>query len=149
MKYLFVAMLLVTLSPVSFAQETSEIATPPNGDNQKAEVSQWIGPVKISIQYHSPHVHNPATNDRTGHIWGELVHYGFFDEGFGPTKGAPWRAGANESTAITFSNDVKVEGKDLKAGTYALFLDVEQSGPWSWIFSNHLGMGQLSIRSQI
>src|SRR6185312_6526601 len=70
-KYLFAAILLLALSPLSFAQETSEIATPPNGDNQKAEVSQWIGPVKISIQYHSPHVHNPATNDRTGHIWGE------------------------------------------------------------------------------
>src|SRR6185437_8475178 len=117
-KYLFAVILLAALSPLSFAQETSEIATPPNGDNQKAEVSQWIGPVKISIQYHSPHVHNPPTKDRTGHIWGELVHYGFFDEGFGPTKGAPWRAGANESTSITFSNDVKVEGKDLKAGTY-------------------------------
>jgi Protein of unknown function (DUF2911) len=35
---------------------------------------------------------------------------------------------------------VKVEGKDLKAGTYALFLDVE-TGPWNWIFSNHLGWG--------
>ncbi|HEV8493874.1 MAG TPA: DUF2911 domain-containing protein, partial [Candidatus Angelobacter sp.] len=140
-KYIFAIILFAALSPVSVAQETSEISTPPNGDNQKAEVSQWIGPAKISILYHSPHVHNPPANDRTGHIWGELVHYGFFDEGFGPTKGAPWRAGANESTSITFSNDVKVEGKDLKAGIYALFLDVEQTGPWYWIFSNHLGWG--------
>src|SRR6185437_15729611 len=46
-KYLFAVILLAALSPLSFAQETSEIATPPNGDNQKAEVSQWIGPVKI------------------------------------------------------------------------------------------------------
>lgn len=145
MKYLLAIILLAALSPISFAQETSEIATPPNGDNQKAEVSQWIGPVKISILYHSPHVHNPAANDRTGHIWGELVHYGFFDEGFGPTKGAPWRAGANESTAITFSNDVKVEGKNLKAGTYALFLDVEQNGPWNWIFSSHLGWAAINM----
>ncbi len=110
-------------------------------NEERAEVSQWIGPVKISIDYHSPRVHNPANNDRTGHIWGELVHYGFVDEGFGPTKGAPWRAGANETTAITFSHDVKVEGKDLKAGTYGLFLDVEKTGPWYWIFSNHLGWG--------
>ena len=114
---------------------------PPNGDAERAEVSQWIGPVRVSVEYHSPRVHNPADNDRTGHIWGELVHYGFVDEGFGPTKAAPWRGGANESTAITFSNDVKVEGKDLKAGTYALFLDVEQTGPWNWVFSNHLGWG--------
>ncbi|MBZ5600139.1 MAG: DUF2911 domain-containing protein [Acidobacteriia bacterium] len=141
MKYALTAVVVLMLSVTVFSQESSELSTPPNGDNERAEVSQWIGPVNISIEYHSPHVHNPATNDRTGHIWGELVHYGFFDEGFGPTKGAPWRAGANESTSITFSHDVKVEGKDLKAGTYALFLDVEPSGPWYWIFSNHVGWG--------
>src|SRR5215469_16926473 len=132
---------LFLASVMAAGQETSELSMPPNGDAERAEVSQWIGPVKISIEYHSPRVYNPADNDRTGHIWGEVVHYGFVDEGFGPTKGAPWRAGANESTSITFSNDVKVEGKDLKAGTYALFLDVEKDGPWNWIFSNHLGWG--------
>ena len=141
MKYVYSAVLLMTLSTTMLAQETSELSLPPNGDNERSEVSQWIGPVKISIDYHSPHVHNPATNDRTGHIWGELVHYGFFDEGFGPTKAAPWRAGANESTSITLSNDVKIEGKDLKAGTYALFLDVEEKGPWYWVVSSHVGWG--------
>src|SRR5947209_1717337 len=141
MKNLLSAVLLMTLSTAMLAQETSELSLPPNGDNERSEVSQWIGPVKISIEYHSPHVHNPATNDRTGHIWGELVHYGFFDEGFGPTKAAPWRAGANESTSITLSNDVKIEGKDLKAGTYALFLDVEEKGPWYWVVSSHVGWG--------
>ncbi len=142
MKNTFVAgVLFLMCLGIASAQEASELSVPPAGDNERAEVSQWIGPVRISIDYHSPKVHNPADNDRTGHIWGELVHYGFFDEGFGPTKGAPWRAGANESTSITFSNDVKVEGKDLKAGTYALFLDVEKTGSWTWVFSNHLGWG--------
>jgi hypothetical protein len=140
-KYALAAVMLVALAGTLFAQESSELSMPPNGDAEKSEVSQWIGPVKISIEYHSPHVHNPAANDRTGHIWGELAHYGFFDEGFGPTQGAPWRAGANESTAITFSHDVKIDGKDLKAGTYALFLELEQTGPWYWIFSNHQGWG--------
>jgi tetratricopeptide (TPR) repeat protein len=141
MKSVFAAALLLIFSITAFAQETSELTTPPNGDNEHAEVSQWIGPVRISIDYHSPRVHNPAENDRTGHIWGELVHYGIVDEGFGPTKGAPWRAGANESTTITFSNDVKVEAKDLQAGTYALFLDVKKEGSWNWILSKHLGWG--------
>ena len=141
MKLALAAAMLLTLSVTVFGQETSELSTPPNGDAERSEVSQWIGPVKISIAYHSPHVHNPPANDRTGHIWGELAHYGFFDEGFGPTKAAPWRAGANESTSITFSHDIKVEGKDLKAGTYALFLELEQTGPWYWIFSNHVGWG--------
>jgi hypothetical protein len=122
-------------------QVLSEVTQPPSGDNQRAEVSQWIGPVKISIDYHSPNVHGGGGTDRTGHIWGELVHYGFFDEGIGPTKGAPWRLGANESTTITLSHDVKIEGQDLKAGTYALFLDVEKEGPWTWIFSTNPGWG--------
>jgi len=78
--------LIVLTSGLLCAQETSELATPPNGDAERAEVSQWIGPVRISIEYHSPRVHNPATNDRTGYIWGELVHYGFVDEGFGPSQ---------------------------------------------------------------
>lgn len=146
MKHTVAAVLFLMFSIAVAGQETSELSTPPNGDNEHAEVSQWIGPVKISIDYHSPKVHNP--NDRTGHIWGELVHYGFFDEGFGPTKGAPWRAGANESTTITFSHEVKVEGKPLKAGTYALFLDVEQAGPWNWVFSNHLGWGSYQYDPQ-
>lgn len=148
MKYALAAVMVLMCAITVLGQETSELSAPPNGDEERAEVSQWIGPVKISISYHSPKVHNPDNNDRTGHIWGELVHYGFVDEGFGPTKGAPWRAGANESTSITFSNDVKVEGKDLKAGTYALFLDVEKAGPWNWIFSNHLGWGSFQYDPQ-
>ena len=118
-----------------YGQVLSELSMPPNGNNQRAEVSQWIGLVKITIAYHSPNVHGRGT-DRTGHIWGELIPYGFFDEGFGPSRATPWRTGANETTTITLSHDVKVEGKDLKAGTYGLFLKLEKDGPWMWIFSN-------------
>jgi hypothetical protein len=117
------------------SQVHSELAIPPNGNNERAEVSQWIGLVKVTIDYHSPNVHGGSGADRTGHIWGELVPYGFNDEGFGPSHASPWRVGANETTTISISHDLKVEGKDLKAGMYGLFLDVEKSGPWTWIFS--------------
>ena len=117
------------------AQIHSEIALPPNGDNQRAEVSQWIGLVKVTIAYHSPRVHFPPTNDRTGHIWGELVKYGLFDDGFGPVTATPWRAGANETTTISFSHNVNIDGKEIKAGTYALFLELQKDGPWTWIFN--------------
>ena len=122
------------------AQIGSELSMPPNGDNQRAEVSQWIGLVKVTIAYHSPRVHFQG-RERTGHIWGELIPYGLYDEGFGPSHAAPWRAGANESTIITLSHDVKVEGKDLRAGTYALFLELANNAPWTWIFSNNPGWG--------
>ena len=137
---------ILYLAPLFFSwltlhgQELSELPQPPNGNNQKAEISQWIGPVQISIVYHSPRVHFQG-QERTSHIWGELVQYGFFDDGYGPSKAQPWRVGANETTAITFSHDVKVEGKEIKAGTYGLFLALAKSGPWTWIFSKNLGWG--------
>jgi len=131
-------MIVLTLHPLK-AQIASELPVPPNGNNERAEVSQWIGLVKISIDYHSPNIHGGGGADRTGHIWGEVVHYGFLDEGLGPSRSTPWRAGANETTTITFSHDVKIEGKDLKAGTYGLFLELEKDGPWTWIFSHDAG----------
>jgi tetratricopeptide (TPR) repeat protein len=127
--------------PVS-AQELSELSLPAggNGASQRARVSQWIGPVEVTIDYHSPAVHFRGA-DRTGHIWGELVGYGMFDEGFGPSTATPWRAGANESTTIAFSDAVRIGGKELSAGRYALFLELGEKGPWTWIFSNHPGWG--------
>ena len=77
-----------------WGQETAELAQPPNGNNQKAGSIAMDGPVQISIIYHSPRVHFEG-KERTGHIWGELVQYGFFDDGFGPSKAQPWRVGAN------------------------------------------------------
>jgi hypothetical protein len=61
---------LFLVSVMAVGQETSELSMPPAGDNERSEVSQWIGPVKISIEYHNPRVHNPSANDRTGHVWG-------------------------------------------------------------------------------
>jgi len=128
------AVVCVLLSQYAVSQS---ISLPPSGNNQKSTVTQWMGLASVTINYNSPNVHGPGGEDRKGHIWGELVHYGFIDQGYGSSKAAPWRAGANENTTITFSNDVKIGGKDLKAGTYALFLDVEKEGPWQWIFSTN------------
>jgi len=132
-KLLYAFMLAIVVGSTATAQLTQ----PPSGDNQKASVTQWIGPASVTITYNSPDVHGPNGEDRKGHIWGELVHYGFIDQGFGSSKAAPWRAGANENTIITFSNDVTIDGHPLKAGTYGLFLDVEKDGPSNWIFSNN------------
>ena len=134
MKKLITVLTIMAIAGYCFAQS---LVSPPSGNNQKAMVVQNIGPVEISIAYSSPHVHTPKGDDRTGHIWGELVHYGFADQGFG-VKSAPWRAGANENTIVKFSHDVKIEGKDLKAGSYGLFLATSKDGPWTWIFSTNI-----------
>jgi tetratricopeptide (TPR) repeat protein len=44
------------------------------------------------------------------------------DLGFGTSKAAPWRAGANENTTIEFSTAVKIEGQSLPAGKYGFFI---------------------------
>jgi tetratricopeptide (TPR) repeat protein len=128
---------LLFILPMLFftALAIAQVSQPPSGENYPAEVSQWIGIVKVTINYSSPDVHGPQGEDRKGKIWGELVHYGFIDQGFGTSKAAPWRAGANENTTITFSHDVKIGGKDVKAGTYGLLLDVEKEGSSNWIIS--------------
>jgi len=131
---------LLIASSHAFAQDRAELTMPPNGDNQKAEVSQWIGLVRVTVSYHSPRVHFQG-RERTGHIWGELIPFGLYDEGFGPSRAAPWRAGANESTLISFSHDVTIDGKIVKAGSYALFLELAKEGPWTWILSSNPGWG--------
>lgn len=114
----------------------AQITTPPSGENQKASVTQHIGPVTVTIDYSSPDVTGPGGADRRGKIYGELVHWGFKDEGFGTCTECPWRAGANENTTITFSHDVEVEGKPLAAGTYGLHMAAGED-EWTIIFSNN------------
>lgn len=95
----------------------AQLTSLPDGDNKRASVSEQIGLTDVTIKYS-----RPAVKKRDGHIWGELVPSGYVDQGFGPSKSAPWRAGANEATSIEFSNDVKIEGQPLAAGKYGFFV---------------------------
>ncbi len=106
---------------------------PPSGDNPQASVMQAIGPVRVTIDYSSPHVVR-GSNDRHGKIWGELVPWGLSDLGFNNCKSCPWRAGANENTTFTVTYDVKVQGQPLPAGTYGLHMIPGQE-TWTIIFS--------------
>ena len=112
------------------------ISTPPNGDNQKASVTQYIGLVKVTVDYNSPDVHGPNGEDRRGKIWGTLVPWGAPDTAFGTCTECPWRAGANENTVFTVSHDVKVEGQPLPAGSYGLHM-IPGQDEWTVIFSKN------------
>jgi tetratricopeptide (TPR) repeat protein len=89
----------------------------PSGGNKKASVSERIGITDITIHYD-----RPGVKGREGRIWGQLVPVGFTDLGFGSSKSAPWRAGANENTTIEFTNAVKIEGSQIPAGRYGFFI---------------------------
>lgn len=129
---LFCYCLSITIA--SFAQLT----TPPSGNSQKSIVTQYIGALAhVTITYSSPSVTSPTGEDRTGKIWGQLVPYGLTNQGFGTSQAAPWRAGANENTIVAFSHDVMIQGKPLKAGKYGFHIIVEESKPWTLIFSKN------------
>ena len=112
------------------------ISLPPNGNNQKCSITQWIGLASVTITYNSPDVTGPNGENRIGKIWGGVVPYGFSDNNFGTAKKMPWRAGANENTTIVFSHDMRINGKRIKAGTYGLHM-IPGKDKWVIIFNNN------------
>lgn len=128
---LIIALLLPGLS-YTFAQLT----TPPEGGNKKAFVGERIGLTDVMVEYH-----RPGVKGREGKIWGQLIHTGFVDLGFGTSKAAPWRAGANENTVIRFSTDVKIEGRDLPAGEYGFFIAYDPNESTVIFSKNHTSWG--------
>ncbi len=125
----------ISLSGALFAQYPA-LTLPPSGNNQKASVTQFIGPVKVTIDYSSPAVHSPGGKDRRGEIWGKLVPYGMTDLGVMNGKQSPWRAGANENTVFTVSDAVTIDGQALPAGQYGLHL-IPGQDEWTLIFSKN------------
>ena len=101
----------------SLQQAHAQLTSLPSGGNKKASVSERVGLTDITIHYD-----RPAVKGREGQIWGKLIPVGYTDPGFGTSKAAPWRAGANENTTFEFSTDVKIEGQPLGAGKYGFFI---------------------------
>jgi hypothetical protein len=90
--------------------------------SQGAKVTQVVGLSEVTIFYH-----RPGVKGRT--IWGPkgsdaLLKFGEI-----------WRAGANEPTLFTFSDDVKIAGKSLRAGTYR-FVAIPGEQEWTLIFNS-------------
>jgi tetratricopeptide (TPR) repeat protein len=93
------ALLLFAVS-MCFSLE-AQIQTPAPSPFSKLE--QKVGLTDVTVEYS-----RPAMRGRK--IFGDLVP---FD--------AIWRTGANQNTKVTFSDDVVVKGKELKAGSYAIY----------------------------
>lgn len=93
---------------------------PDGGVNFKSNAGRKVGMTEIEINWNAPGV-----KGREGKIWGTSVaNYGYEVLGFGSNMPSPWRAGANESTTISFSTDVTINGKSLAAGAYGFFIAV-------------------------
>jgi len=110
--YLMVlAFAFLLMNNISFAQNDNKVRISP-----KAVVIQTVGFTDVRIDYSRPGV-------KEREIWGGLVPFN-----------KVWRAGANEATKITFSTDVKINGKTLKAGSYGFFT-IPIKDKWTLIFN--------------
>lgn len=111
----FYLLLLITsfvlMNSQSHAQNDKKVRISP-----KAAVIQTVGFTDVRIDYNRPGVKGRV-------IWGGLVPYD-----------KVWRAGANEATKFTFSTDVKINGKSLKAGSYSFFT-IPTEDKWTLIFN--------------
>jgi hypothetical protein len=105
------ALVAIHFAGAAFAQQLDLPRPSPN-----ASVTQMVGVTEITVRYSRPGVKGRK-------IWGDLVPYG-----------EVWRTGANENTTIKFSTPVKIEGKELPAGTYGL-QTIPTAGDWTVIFS--------------
>ncbi|MDD3721603.1 MAG: DUF2911 domain-containing protein [Lutibacter sp.] len=91
----------------------AQIRTPQPSPAAKTE--QVVGLTDVTLEYS-----RPAMRGRT--IFGDLVPYG-----------EVWRTGANANTKITFSDNVTIDGKELKKGTYAIYT-IPNETSWEVIF---------------
>ena len=111
---LFVACLFVVTSL------EAQIRTP--AASPAAKLEQVIGLTKVTVEYS-----RPAQKGRELFVdvekWGQL-----------------WRTGANGATQITFSDDVKVAGKDVPAGTYAIY-SIPDKENWTVMLYKDLSLG--------
>ncbi|HMP30909.1 MAG TPA: DUF2911 domain-containing protein, partial [Saprospiraceae bacterium] len=96
----------------------AQIVTPQ--PSPSSTISQRFGLTDATIEYS-----RPSAKGRT--IFGK--------EGIVP-NGDIWRTGANSATKITFSTDVKVEGADLKKGSYAILTKPDATS-WEVQFHTH------------
>jgi len=114
-------LLLIAIAFTMSYAVNAQIKTP--APSPSAKLEQAVGLTNVAIDYS-----RPAMRGRT--IFGDLVPYG-----------KVWRTGANLRTTVTFSDDVTVGGKTLKAGAYAIFT-IPQADKWEVIFySEHEGGG--------
>ena len=87
-----------------------------------AMVKQTIGLTDVTVNYHAPSVKGRK-------IFGDLVPYGSL-----------WRAGANEATLITFTDELFLNHERVPAGTYSFFIFPQSDSLWQVVLNKDTGL---------
>ncbi|MQP52807.1 MULTISPECIES: DUF2911 domain-containing protein [unclassified Flavobacterium] len=121
---------MLALVVANFVVE-AQVKTPQSSPSAKVE--QVVGLTTVQVEYS-----RPSAKGRT--VYGDLVPFGKM-----------WRTGANANTTISFTEDVKVGGKDLKKGKYALYT-TPKADSWDVIFytdTNNWGLPETWNESNV
>lgn len=119
MKFSISFILALIFSIGVFAQAQQQPALKVPALSPLAEVTQELALTQVKLSYA-----RPSAKGRK--VFGELVPFGEI-----------WRTGANASTKLTFTEDVKIAGNPLKAGTYALY-SIPGEKEWTMIIHSNL-----------
>jgi tetratricopeptide (TPR) repeat protein len=108
-------LLIIAAGLIGSVTQAQELPQP----SPLAKIEQKIGLTDVSIEYS-----RPAKKGRE--IFGTLVPYD-----------KVWRLGANACTKMTTSTNISIQGKELKAGNYAVFA-IPQADIWTIVFNTDL-----------
>jgi len=116
-------LLLFAIAFINADLQAQALQIPNTNTNFKCMAGRTIGTTDIVVKWNAPGV-----KGREGKIFGtNVAPFGMNVLGFGSDVESPWRAGANECTTISFSTPVKINGKDLAAGKYAFFIELNKA----------------------
>ncbi len=104
----------------SLVQTSAQIQTP--NASPSCKIIQTVGLTDVTIEFS-----RPSKKGRELFVdvekWGKM-----------------WRTGANRSTKIEFSDDVKIEGKEVKKGKYAIY-SIPGKETWTVMLYSDLSLG--------
>jgi hypothetical protein len=113
--------LFVTAALALTFTKAQQLTTPQPSPTQTIKQNFGVGSVELNYS-------RPAKKGRK--VMGDLVPFG-----------KVWRTGANAATTLTFSEDVTIGGKEIKAGKYGM-LTIPDAKKWTIIISKDVTVNQ-------
>ncbi len=110
--------LAITFYGLNLSAQTLKIPAP----SPTQTIKQNFALSEITVEYS-----RPSAKGRV--VFGDVVPFGSI-----------WRTGANSSSKITFGEDVKMEGKNVAAGTYAVYT-IPNKDSWEVMLYKDLTLG--------
>ncbi len=112
-------LVLIAIAFIALNTNAQTIVTPQPSPTQTIKQNFSVGSIELNYS-------RPGKKGRK--VMGDLVPFG-----------KVWRTGANSATTVTFTDDVTIGGKELKAGKYGI-LTIPNEKKWTIIITKDLNV---------